>query len=170
MLDVLSFLKEQLAAEEAKAAAAATAVEDLKIAIGALVAKHAGPPVTEHERPVRLKRGELMRAILDAVRDGKGERDEIGQAVSEAGIDASSNSISNAIHRLKKHIIWDSEGKRYVLREEDPNRAALISALKASVEMVEGSKVVALKPSVWGGPVLRRCVYWTVPRPTSPGC
>jgi hypothetical protein len=148
MTDVLSNLKEQLAAEEARAAAAAKAVADLRIAIRALEENRSAPaaPVCAPTAKRRSKRGEIMRVILKAVRNGKGETWQIDQACSDAGLELSPNSIANALGRLRRQIVWDHHRKCYLIRTEENNRAALIGALRASAE-AEGSKAVALEPS-----------------------
>jgi hypothetical protein len=145
MTDVLTNLKEQLAAEEARAVAAAAAAADLRIAIRALEENRSASadPVCAKRRS---KRGEIMRVILKAVRNGKGERWLIDQACSDAGLELSPNSIANALARLHRQIVWDHHRKCYLIRNEENNRAALIGALRASAE-AEGSKAVALEPS-----------------------
>lgn len=145
MADVLNSLKELLLAAEAKAADAAAEANDLRVAINAIEAGRADSPIIE-QRP-RRKRGDLKKAVLNAVREGKGTRKQIAQAVADAGIEVSSNSVSMAINRLQKLIILNPEGNRYMIRDQEGCREALMGQLRASAQIAEGSKVVALKPS-----------------------
>jgi len=159
--DLLTSLKTQLAEQQALVAAAGRNVEDLETAIAAIEGKrpaaHAAPDEDGHQ-PVPLgkpRRGVLMRVALDCIRGGNGTPQDIKRAYLEQGIAISPNSVSNVLRRLQSSnaIRYVAHEKRYVLLDADEarNRDRLLRELDESAQKLEGSKVIALKPSERNG-------------------
>jgi integrase len=128
--EVLAKLKEDLAAEEAAHKRAALAIQQLRVAISAIERDMAtSESAKRNQRPSR-KRGDLSRAILDAVREGVGSVGLLEKRLDERGIKTTRASISNAIQRLQrsKLIIHDISKGIWVIREEKKSPPAAEAA------------------------------------------
>lgn len=142
--------------EQRKIISEATALlRDLDTAIAALEQEPASQ--VEAQKTIRVghkRRGEQMHVALEAIRAGKGRPHEIRDALAEAGYEITPNTVSNVIQRLhrKAAIRADVATGGYVPIPKGESPYQTMDALRASVEMLEGSKVVALKPSQNGGP------------------
>jgi hypothetical protein len=159
--DVLNSLRSQYEAHSAIAKTAKENMDAIRIAIAAIEASRAvAVSVATKEmdtqsdvatKPKRKRRGEVMRAVLDSLRDGHQTVRDIKEACAQLGLELSGNSISNAISRLQEKGFV--RGIPHTDRWEVGRRAAgseLEQALRDSVK-AEGSKAVTLKPSESNG-------------------
>lgn len=132
--------------ELAEIHAAMAAVENLRSVAAPLPTRAFQMPDAQPKR----RRGEVMKAVLDAIREGSGNVQEIRQACAARGLDVSSNSVSNTISRLqkKRSVLWSKDLDRWVAIAA--NRDELMRDLRDSLN-AEGSKADASEPSALNG-------------------
>ncbi len=130
--------------ELAEVHAAIAAIENIR---GVTSPDQPIPAPTERKK---RRRGEVMKAVSDAVREGHGTVQKIREACAAKGLDLSPNSISNTLNRLRtKNKVWyDSRLDRWVTFSSD--REKLTRDLQDSLN-AEGSKAEASEPSQWNG-------------------
>lgn len=117
--DVLERLKAELRDREQRVAAEQSAICDLRLAIKGIEGGRQDQPVAEGRRKGR--RGFLKRALLDCLRDGIGDRADIGRRLAEMGVKSSASSISNAIYRAQVagEIGYDPVREIYTLKNDE---------------------------------------------------
>jgi hypothetical protein len=152
--DLLSTLRSRRDTIVARIAACERELAEVHAAIAAIEnIRGVTPPVqplsVSKERSKR-RRGEVMKAVSDAVREGHGTVQEIRQACNAKGLELSPNSISNTLNRLRtKNEVWhDRQLDRWITFSSD--REKLFRDLHESLKL-EGSKAGALEPSELNG-------------------
>lgn len=128
--DVLQKLKEDLAAQQAVLADAQHAVRQLQVAIAAIEkVETQSKSEIKYQRPAR-RRGQLQRAVIEAMREGIGTVGPIVRHLDLRGIKTTPASVSNVIQRLqrKKQIHTDPRTQRWVLTASSGNGEAAAKA------------------------------------------
>ncbi len=148
--DVLSDLREQLAAQRTMFANVKRAIQQLEVAIAAIERDEAESKKQLEPQRTGSRRGYLSKAVLDAIRIGIGTASTITGHLGHNGIAVSQPSVSNAIGRLQRsgQIVWDLKLRRWILASNsgssEEDQANKVSASDGTSEAGNGAVVVSM--------------------------